>query len=366
MSKTIEPTTSSTPYLALHQVIEDARRQLPDDVWNYLTGAADSETTLHRERQAFDRWAWVPRIMRDVTEVDLGTTLLGRSLRLPILLAGMGSIGRLHPDALSAAARAASATGIALGVSSVIPTFLDTAAKAAPEAMRIYQLYVDGDSSWLHDEASRALESGYHALSITADLPVFSRRERDIVGNGASRANSEQPGNPHRASFTWDKLQRLRDNFGGKLILKGVISPKDADTACRIGVDAVNVSTHGGRQLDHCIASLQALPAVVTTVDKRAEVWVDGGFCRGSDILKALALGADAVGIGRLYGYGLAADGESGVSRVVQLLEREMRITMALIGATSLADLSQDFLQPSEALHRAPALPHAFPLITLS
>lgn len=357
---------TSTPFLALHQIIEAARRSLSDEVWNYLVGGADSETTLLRERQAFDEWAWIPRILEDVTHVDVRQTLFGKTLDLPILLAGMGSLGRIHPESISAVAKAAASTGTALGVSSVTESFFHTAAEQAPEAVKIYQLYVEGDDAWLLDQATTAMQSGYDALALTVDVPIFSRRERDILGTELSRANSEQPLSRYRAGLTWSKVQRLRDNFSGNLIIKGIMSPKDADIACQLGVNGVYVSTHGGRQLDHSLASLQALPAVVSAVAGRAIVFVDGGFCRGTDVFKALALGADIVGIGRLYGYGLAADGQAGVSEVLRLLGREMQIAMALLGVTSLNGLTSDLLQPCSPVTRGNPLKHAFPLINLT
>jgi len=349
-------------FQCLHEFIPAARAKLSDHIWGYLVGAAETETTLRRNRLALDRLALRPRVCVDVSRVDLGTTLFGRKLRLPVILAPVGSLESFDPGGAATAGRAASAFGVPIMVSSVTHPGLEEVAAAAT-GPKIFQLYVRGDDAWIDDVAKRAVDAGYDAFAITVDTAAYSRRERDIAGRFVKPWRAVATGQSHQASFNWDNVKHFKDTHSIPLILKGIATGEDAALCCEHGVDAVYVSNHGGRQLDHGRGSMDVLPEVMAAVRGRARVIVDGSICRGTDILKAIALGADAVAMGRMYCYALAADGDAGVHKMLQLLEHEFGVAMALAGARSLAEL-----HPGSVFRNAPqvAEPHAhsaFPLL---
>ncbi|HEX7005853.1 MAG TPA: alpha-hydroxy acid oxidase, partial [Alphaproteobacteria bacterium] len=329
--------------------------------WDFLTGGADTETTLKRNRQALDSIAFRPRVLRKVDVVDLAGSLLGRRLRIPVVLAPLGSMQQLDPEGALPAARAAEAFGTMTILSSA--TQPDYAAlKPMIAGPMIYQLYVRGDDDWVRERVKRAIDLGYVAFCLTVDTAMYSRRERDIENRFVPIARQSVSGQSAQAGMTWDLVKMLRDSFDIPLILKGVATAEDATLAVQHGVDVVYVSNHGGRQLDHGLGTIDILPEVVKAVGGRAQVMVDGGFVRGTDIVKAIALGADAVGIGKLLGWGLAAAGQAGVERVLELLETEMRVAMALLGAKSLDELETGHLRPARPVGE-PSATSAFPLL---
>ena len=290
--------------VTLHEIVEEARRRLPDGVWDYLVGGAESETTLRRNRQALDSIAFRPRVLRDVSGVDCSSALLGRTLRAPVLLAPIGSLQDLHPRGGAAVAEAAAAAGVAMMLSSASAPGLEATAEAGGDGPRIFQLYVRGDADWVDDHVRRAVDAGYDAFCFTVDLDYYARRERDIAKRFVTTGRRNVSGEDHQMRFTWDGVKRVQDRFDIPLVLKGIATAEDAALACEMGIDAVYVSNHGGRQLDHGRGSIDVLPEVVEAVGGRAEVLVDGGFLRGTDVVKAIALGATAVGVGRLNGFG--------------------------------------------------------------
>ena len=219
-----------------------------------------------------------------------------------------------------------------------------------------------GDRDWVDDHARRAKECGYDAFALTVDLDHYGRRERDLAKRFRTTARRRAVGPEFQMRFCWDDVKRLKDRFDIPLILKGIATAEDAEIACEHGIEAVYVSNHGGRQLDHGRGAVEVLPEVVKAVAGRAEVMVDGGVLRGADVVKAMILGADAVGIGRLTGYAIAAAGRAGLVRMLELLEHEIRICLGLLGVNGYGELDATFL------HRAPAVaePHAvsaFPLL---
>ena len=349
-------------FQCLHEFIPAARAKLSDHIWGYLVGAAETETTLRRNRLALDSLALRPRVCVDVSKLDLGTTLFGRRLRLPVILAPVGSLESFHPGGAATAGRAASSFGIPIMVSSVTAPGLEEAAAAAT-GPKIFQLYVRGDNAWIDDVVKRAVDAGYDAFAITVDTAAYSRRERDITGRFVKPWRAVATGQSYQAGFTWDNVKHFKDRHGIPLILKGIATAEDAALCCEHGVDGVYVSNHGGRQLDHGRGSMDVLPEVMAAVRGRAKVIVDGSICRGTDIVKAIALGADAVAMGRMYCYALAADADAGVHKMLELLEHEFGVAMALAGARSLGEL-----HPGYVFRDAPPVtqPHAhsgFPLL---
>jgi glycolate oxidase len=329
------------------QIVLAARRNLTQGEWDYLVGGSESETTMRRNRAAYDRIAFRPRILVDVSKLDISTTFLGRHLRMPVLLAPIGSLQVFTPDAAVATAQAAHEFGVLPVISSVTePRLEDTA--AATDGAKVFQLYVRGDDAWVKDIVGRVKQAGYIALCLTVDLAVDSRRERPMVSNWVRPTRRTYFDPVYQAQLTWDGLDWIKELAGLPLILKGVATPEDAALAVEHGVNVIWVSNHGGRQLDHGRGTLDMLPEIVDAVGGKADIVVDGGVQRGSDVVKALALGAKAVAIGKLQAWGLAAGGKDGLVRVLEILESEILATMGLLGAPTVADLSPRFLLPAE------------------
>ena len=348
-------------FQTLHEIVKAARQNLEPGPWDYLIGGAESETTLRRNRQALDSIAFRPRVLRDVSRIDGASTLFGRPVRIPVMVAPIGSIETFTPGGGATAAKAAAEFGIPLMLSSVCNPGLETVASAA-DGFRIFQLYVRGDDGWVDDHVRRAVDHGYTAFCLTVDTAVYSRRERDLARRFVKPWRVRATGVDYQAGLTWDHVKRFKDTHAIPLILKGIATAEDAALACDLGVDGIYVSNHGGRQLDHGRGTTEALPEVVAAVGGRATIIVDGGFLRGTDIVKAVALGAAAVGIGRLACFGLAAAGQAGLVRVLELLEEEIRICLGLLGVEQVAQLDRSHLHPATPV----ALPHAtsaFPLL---
>ena len=226
----------------------------------------------------------------------------------------------------------------------------------------VYQLYVRGDTDWVLGQIRRAGDLGFHGFCVTVDTSTYSRRERDLVNDFRPASRIVVEGEVFQAGLDWNLVKRIRDSFDIPLILKGIATAEDARLAVDHGVNVVFVSNHGGRQLDHGRATIDMLPEIVDAVGGRAEIVVDGGFVRGADILKAIAYGADAVAIGKLLGWGLAAAGQPGVARVLEILESEIVGTMRLLGVTALDQLDATFLHPAAPVGPPSAI-SAFPLI---
>jgi glycolate oxidase len=361
MTKPLSTRPGTDSFETLGEIVRAARARLSHDDWDFLTGGADTETTLKRNRQALDSIAFRPRVLRKVDAVDMAGSLIGRRLRIPVVLAPIGSMQQLDPEGALPAARAAEAFGTMTILSSATQPDYETLKPMIAGPM-IYQLYVRGDDAWVEERVRRAVDLGYVAFCLTVDTAMYSRRERDIEKRFVPTARQSVSGQSAQAGMTWDLVKMLRDKFDIPLILKGVATAEDATLAVQHGIDVVYVSNHGGRQLDHGLGTIDVLPEVVKAVAGRAQVMVDGGFVRGTDIVKALALGADAVGIGKLLGWGLAAGGEAGVTRVLELLETEMRVAMALLGVASVDALEAGYLRPARPIGE-PGVTSAFPLL---
>ncbi len=357
------PPSAAEDFLNLHEFVRAARVHLDQFAWDYLVGGVESETTLKRNRLAIDSLAFRPRVLVDVRKVDTTARFFGRATRLPVALAPVGSLQSFHPDAGSAVARAGGDFGVPMFLSSVSEPGLEVAAKAGT-GPKVFQLYVRGDDDFILDHMKRAEDAGYDAFCITVDTAVLSRRERDIAKRWRKPWQRRLSGMEYQAGLDWATLERVRAKNRMKLIIKGVATAEDARQACEMGIEGVYVSNHGGRQLDHGRGSLDVLPEVVDAVAGRAKVLIDGGFSRGADIVKALALGADTVCLGRLYLYGLAAAGAEGVVRLLELLEDEMQRTLALLGATALSSLAKTHVHAAPPVV-PPGVHSAFPHLRL-
>ena len=336
-------------FLSNEEIVQRARKNLPQGAWDYLVGASESETTMRRNRLAFDRLAFRPRVLRDVSAVDTSTTFLGHKLRIPTLLAPIGSLQEFHPGAGAASTRAAAEFGIMHVLSSVTnPTLEETA--AAVDYPKVFQLYLHGDWGWIEEMIGRIQDAGYIGLCITVDTAHYSRRERPMLTRWMPPTQRARPDPRHAASVTWDTVGKIKDLVGLPFMLKGIATAEDAKIAVEHGVDVVWVSNHGGRQLDHDRGTMSMLPEVVEAVDGKAEIVLDGGVQRGADILKAVALGARAVALGKLQGWGLAADGQAGVVRMLEILEDEIIVAMSLLGVTSIDQLGPEYVCEADAV----------------
>ena len=348
-------------FQTLHEIVKAAKHNLAPGPWDYLMGGAETETTLRRNRQSLDSLALRPRVLRDVRGVDTSSTLFGRRVRLPVMLAPIGSIESFTPGGGATAAVGSGEFGVPQMLSSACNPGLEATAAAA-DNFRIFQLYVRGDDQFVDDYVKRAINHGYAAFCMTVDTAMYSRRERDLARRFVKPWRQNVTGVDYQAALSWEQVKRFKDRHSIPLILKGIATAEDARIAVEHGVDGVYVSNHGGRQLDHGAGSTEVLPEVVAAVGGRATVFVDGGFARGTDIVKAIALGANVVGLGRLACCGLAAAAAPGLVRTLELLEDEVRIALGLLGVTRLSALDTSYLRPATPV----TLPHAtsaFPLL---
>ncbi len=353
-----------------------ARRHVPRAVFDYVDGAAESETSLRRSREAYARVEFVPSVLRDVSSVDTSTTILGRPSALPFVFAPTGFTRLMNHEGEAAVARVAGRLGIPYALSTLGTTSPEDVAAAAPDTDRWFQLYLWNDRDAGLDLVRRARAAGFTALVLTVDTPVAGARLRDVRngftipptlslrtlstcastpggGSTCSRPSrsgsppSARPGHrrrPHQPRLRPDDhvadLGWLRDAWNGPIVIKGIQTVDDARAVVDAGADAIVISNHGGRQLDRAPTPLEQLPGIVAAVGDRAEVYVDGGILSGADIVAAVAIGARAVLVGRAYLYGLMAGGERGVARAGELLRKELVRTMQLLGVSTVADLS--------------------------
>jgi 4-hydroxymandelate oxidase len=341
-----------------------AEGRLDHKAWDYFRGGSDDEVTLRANREAFARIQLRPRVLVDVSHCDLSTTVLGAPVSMPVLIAPMGYQCLATPEGECATARAAGAAETLMVVSTMATRTLEETAAVATGPLW-FQLYVYKDRSISEQLVRRAEEAGYRALVLTVDLPRIGRRERDIRNgfglpphlrnaNFVTHASHEMPETDpgtsglatHTAahfdeSLTWEAVAWLKSITRLPVLLKGILTAEDAALAVEYGADGLIVSNHGGRQLDAVPASITALPAIADAVAGRLEVYLDGGIRRGTDVLKALALGARAVLVGRPVLWGLAVAGENGVRDVLELLRAELALALALAGRPTLASIDR-------------------------
>ena len=348
-------------FVVLHEFFKAAKQKLPINTWDYVVGGAETETTLRRNREAIDRIAFRPRVLRDVSTIDASMQMLGMSSRLPVLLAPIGSLQDLDSGGGAISAQGAGTFGVPMMLSSQSQPGLEATAQAS-DGPKIFQLYVRAGPDEVDAMVQRAVDAGYRAFALTVDLDAYGRRERDLAKGAVPTARRNTGGHEFQQRFNWKDIERIRDKCPLPLILKGIATAEDARLCLDHGIDCVYVSNHGGRQLDHGRGSIEVVPEVVEVVGDQAEVWVDGGFLRGTDIVKAKILGANAVGLGRLHGYSLAAGGAAGVVRMLEILEAEVRVCLGLLGVNRWDELDRSFLHPAEPVRSAHGV-SAFPLL---
>lgn len=334
-----------THIINLDDYREAAKAKLPHGVWEYIDGGAADEITLGWNRSAFNDIPLYPRMLNDVSTLDTRVTLLAVELPHPILLAPVASNGIVHPDGEVAAARGAKAQGAGMILSSYTSKRVEEVAKTGVAPLW-FQLYLQ------EKKASRALvnqvvDAGASAICVSVDTPTPGARDRQ------ERSRFEHPADlpyktvrPGDNPCTWEDIAWIRSAVKVPVVLKGILHPDDAELAIQAGASAIVVSNHGGRNLDTAVATIDALPRIAERVKKRIPLLLDGGVRRGTDVLKAIALGADAVAIGRPYVHGLAVNGADGVAAVIAILRRELEMAMALMGRSSLAALDRAAISP--------------------
>jgi len=390
------------PPLSVEDYRRRARRKVPDMVWAYVDGGSDDMATLRENRDAFADWDLRARCLTGNEGTGLGVEFAGRHLDLPVFLCPTGMTGLAHWTGEAAAARAAESAGTT-AVISTSSSYTPEEIAAVTDRPHTFQLYAATDPRTGTREMTegflrRARNAGFTALAVTVDVPVHGNREREkrtgmgvpptlrprgivdgalhpgwawgfvrhgrtsgkmlVDGGGRGPVRGAKAGvesvkqlyRVMRPELNWDDFSWMRDQWKGPLSIKGVLDPEDAAIAVDRGADAVWVSNHGGRQLDGARAAVRALPAVVDRVGDRVPVYLDSGIRRGTDVVKALALGATAVGIGRPYIYGLAADGERGVRGVLEILRQEISRTLTLMGVADVQDLTRDHVVPRHSI----------------
>jgi glycolate oxidase len=343
------PQPTGTKFVTLPEVRRAARERLPREVWNFGAGASETETTMRRNRHAIDRLAIRQNVLVDVRNVDLSTTLLGHRLSWPVSIAPMGGLVLFHPEGDREMARGAAAADTLQWLSGATGWPVQDVAKAA-DGPKMFQLYANGDRTWMAELLSRVESSGYLAVALTVDTQHYSRRERDILARWSPRQamsiapNPRGPDPDYQQRLTWADVEWLMKTTKLPVGLKGIMTTTDARRAVDMGVRLIWVSNHGGRQLDQTQSTIDALPPIAEAVAGRADIIVDGGFNRGTDIVKGLARGATVVACGRTSLWGLAADGAQGVANALAILRHEVQTAMGLCGRTKIAELTPDLV----------------------
>lgn len=385
ISRFTMPRTTASAY-SIEDLRRAAKRRLPRAIFDFFDGGAEDEITLRENVTAFKKVRLLPRVLSDVSSIDTRTRILGADASMPLAIAPTGAVGFGRHGGDVAIARAASALGIPYTLSSTATASIERIADAAPGRLW-FQAYILRNKPFLQSMIDRAEAAGYEALVITVDLPVGGKRERDFrnhfsvpfrvtprnlldfarrprwlcgilrhgmpvmenligleAGVAGTNGIASSVGRNYDPAFDWDGLQRIRDRWPRKLIVKGILSPRDAARVAAMGADAVVVSNHGGRQLDTVLPTFDALPDVLRAVGGRIPVFVDGGVRRGSDVFKAVAAGAQCAMIGRATLYGVAAAGEAGAHRALAILKDELTRTMQLCGTRAIPEIDASLL----------------------
>jgi isopentenyl diphosphate isomerase/L-lactate dehydrogenase-like FMN-dependent dehydrogenase len=343
------------------EIIAKAHKNLAPPVWDYVAGAAESETSKRRNRDSIEDWAFRPRVLCNTASVNASTTLLGIPLRIPVLLAPIGSLQTVVAGGALESVQAAADFGTLPIISSVTEPTLEETARSS-DIDKWFQLYIRGDFDWIAGMIDRIQNAGYHALVLTVDAAWYSIRERQILNQWQPPSLSKGPtGLEYQALLDWGLVERIRDRTDLPLVIKGIQTVEDAEIAHQIGADVVYLSNHGGRQADHVRGGMHILVEVVQRLGGQIPIVIDGGFLRGTDVIKAIALGANAVAIGRLQAYALAAGATRMLVRLLEILENEMRTGMAMMGLTSIGQIDRNLLDslgpPSGGGNPFPLLP---------
>ena len=332
--------------VSLQEFYQFAKKNTPIETWDYIIGAADTETTFKKNRHSLDTYAFRPRVLRDVENVDTSIQLFDYNFLLPVFYAPIGSMQDFVKDGALNSTLSASDKKIFHMLSSTWSGGVDIIGKSV-DYPKIYQLYIRGDNNWVDNQISKAIDNGFIALCL--------KRYKTT-----SRKTATDP--EYQMKFSWNDVNRIKNKFNIPIILKGIATEEDAKICVDEGIDVIYISNHGGRQLDYGIGGADLINPISQVVKNKAKIFFDGGVSRGTDIVKAIALGADCVGIGRLQCYAAATNGRDGLNKMIDILQHEILVCMRLLGVNNLNDLDDNYIKKDTSISN-PSLTSSFPLI---
>ena len=347
--------------VSLQEFYQFAKKNTPIETWDYIIGAADTETTFKKNRHSLDTYAFRPRVLRDVENVDTSIQLFDYNFLLPVFYAPIGSMQDFVKDGALNSTLSASDKKIFHMLSSTWSGGVDIIGKSV-DYPKIYQLYIRGDNNWVDNQISKAIDNGFIALCLTVDLDAYGRRERDLFKRYKTTSRRTATDPEYQMKFSWNDVNRIKNKFNIPIILKGIATEEDAKICVDEGIDVIYISNHGGRQLDYGIGGADLINPISQVVKNKAKIFFDGGVSRGTDIVKAIALGADCVGIGRLQCYAAATNGRDGLNKMIDILQHEILVCMRLLGVNNLNDLDDNYIKKDTSISN-PSLTSSFPLI---
>jgi len=347
--------------VSLQEFYQFAKKNTPIETWDYIIGAADTETTFKKNRHSLDTFAFRPRVLRDVESVDTSIQLFDYNFLLPVFYAPIGSMQDFVKDGALNSTLSASDKKIFHMLSSTWSGGVDIIGKSV-DYPKVYQLYIRGDNNWIDNQISKAIDNGFIALCLTVDLDAYGRRERDLLKRYKTTSRRTATGPEYQMKFSWNDVNRIKNKFNIPIILKGIATEEDAKICIDEGIDVIYVSNHGGRQLDYGIGGADLINPISQVVKNKAKIFFDGGVSRGTDVVKAIALGADCVGIGRLQCYAAATNGRDGLNKMIDILQHEILVCMRLLGVNNFNDLNDNYIKKDISISN-PSLTSSFPLI---
>ena len=347
--------------VSLQEFYQFAKKNTPIETWDYIIGAADTETTFKKNRYSLDTYAFRPRVLRDVENVDTNIQLFGYDFLLPVFYAPIGSMQDFVKDGALNSTLSASDKKIFHMLSSTWSGGVDIIGKSV-NYPKIYQLYIRGNQKWVDEQISKAIDNGFIALCLTVDLDAYGRRERDLLKRYKTTSRKTATGSEYQMRFSWRDVRRIKNKFNIPIILKGIATKEDAKICVNEGIDVIYISNHGGRQLDYGIGGADLIKPISQVVKNKSKIFFDGGVSRGTDVVKAIALGADCVGIGRLQCYAAATNGRNGLNKMIDILQHEILVCMRLLGVNNLNDLDENYIKKDFSISD-PSLTSSFPLI---
>ncbi len=347
--------------VSLQEFYQFAKKSTPIETWDYIIGAADTETTFKKNRYALDTYAFRPRILNDVEHVDTSVNIFGYNFSLPVFYAPIGSMQDFVKDGALNSTLSASDKKIFHMLSSTWSGGVDIIGKSV-NYPKIYQLYIRGDENWIYEQISKAIDNGFIALCLTVDLDAYGRRERDLLKRYKTTSRKTATGPEYQMKFSWKDVRKIKNKFNIPIILKGIATEEDAKICIDEGIDVIYISNHGGRQLDYGFGGADLIQPISEAVKNKSKIFFDGGVCRGTDVVKAISLGADCVGIGRLQCYAAATNGREGLNKMIDILTNEILVCMRLLGVNCLSDLNSNYVKKDVSISD-PSLISSFPLI---
>ena len=347
--------------VSLQEFYQFAKKNTPIETWDYIIGAADTETTFKKNRHSLDTYAFRPRVLRDVENVDTTIKLFDYNFSLPVFYAPIGSMQDFVKDGALNSTLSASDKKIFHMLSSTWSGGVDVIGKSV-NYPKVYQLYIRGDHNWVDDQISKAIDNGFIALCLTVDLDAYGRRERDLLKRYKTTSRRTATGPEYQMKFSWNDVNRIKNKFNIPIILKGIATEEDAKICVDEGIEVIYISNHGGRQLDYGIGGADLIQSISKVVKSKSKIFFDGGVSRGTDVVKAIALGADFVGIGRLQCYAAATNGRNGLNKMIDILQHEILVCMRLLGVNNLNDLNENYIIKDISISK-PSLISSFPLI---